>query len=149
MDSNAILTGRVQTRAAAPRRSVAPREWLAAAAAVNVLIAIAMTVLPAAAEAATETVAAATGVQDKNVGVTTAGALDSSVHANWYARCDSRYDTCTESVRCYDRSTLGCHVSKDFMVNKCCSCYSACKKSGRRKYREQCRTRSCRFGRTR
>lgn len=148
MDSATIPAGRVQTRAAAPRRAVSPRGWLAAAAAVAVVIAIATTVAAASAEAASETVAAAAGMQDKNVGTTTAAVLDSTVRADWYARCGSRYDTCTEAVRCYDHKSDGCFVTKAYVAEKCCSCYSACKKSGRRTYKERCRTRSRRFGRT-
>jgi len=146
MDRLAVPSGRLHTRAAA-RRRVAPRGWLSAAAAVTVAL-VAMTVAAAAVEAATETSATAAGVDDKAVGPATAGVLGTSVHANWYARCGSRYDTCTEAVRCYDHTSPGCSTTPAYIADKCCSCYSACKKSGRRKYRERCRTRSKRFGRT-
>lgn len=147
MDYAAVPAGRMQTRAAAPRRSVAPPGWLAAAVALTVVIA--MTVAAAAAEVTTETVTAAAGVQDRNMVATTAEVLDTSVR-DWYSRCGSRYDMCSEAVRCHDGRTNGCYATETDVADKCCSCYEACKKSWlpRRKYKERCRTRSRRFGRT-
>eukprot|EP00168_Porphyra_purpurea_P005612 TRINITY_DN16690_c0_g1_i1.p3 TRINITY_DN16690_c0_g1~~TRINITY_DN16690_c0_g1_i1.p3 ORF type:complete len:109 (-),score=33.48 TRINITY_DN16690_c0_g1_i1:293-619(-) len=107
-----------------------------------------MAVGAAAAEAATETVPAAAGVQDADMDTMAAGVLGTAVRADWYARCGSRYDTCTEAVRCYDHKSPGCSTTPAYVADRCCSCYSACKRSGRRTYKERCRTRALRFGRT-
>lgn len=74
--------------------------------------------------------------------------MPTSIRANWRARCGSRYSSCTWAVKCREGKYPGCYADNKAVTDACCSCYSACKKSRRNIYKERCRTRARKYGRT-
>ena len=87
-----------------------------------------------------------TAIVDESNGNTLS--LATSVRADWYARCGSRYSSCTWAVKCREGSYSGCYADNKAITDACCGCYRACKKSNRRVYKERCRTRAKKYGRT-
>jgi len=139
------------TTKTAPRRA-APRGWLAtplavavATAAIFIAVAVA-TPAEAAAAASWKVPPAAVAAAADHAAVKTL--LTPTVRVDNYARCGSRYDSCTRAVWCHDNPTSGCDYDARAIADICCSCYRPCKSSGRRTYKERCRTRALRFGYT-